>query len=448
MMPLHGNPAYRIVEIDHEVPIRLIGPDGRQHRQLSRAMSFVLADLSYNPRIANRALAIFVRFLNALDPKFPDPADAFVQDVAQCRRTIDRFLKILSVQTRDIGGGCMWLTPKARDHRMVAETLVAVGRITQALKDEVYCGQDPSKVDAAWSRLSGGWSTSVGRDGRIRRDTDRRLRIGSDPTLMPRLEDPRVYDRWQVGMDAVRAPEALMRAMALLRFAGMRVFQALGLTLHDVFCLGQRHSLPVPNKGDRSRDRTLHKKLPPDEWERLMDYVAGERALVTGMSLREIRLIAADRRRWLELDGLPLLTENGVDRISYQRLRRVSRAAAEVSDLFIDDEEYRAGGVKRFAGLHLLRHERVYERLDEIEAMHELRRPAAVRALIQYMGWRSDAMLQWYSAHHRIGGSGRAAVEHNDRVSTRLSGIVDRIDDRVFDEGVEQMRMHRALAEL
>jgi hypothetical protein len=446
MMPHYVNPAYRIVDIDHEVPVRLIGPDGRQHRQLSRALSSVRAGLSFNERVAKRALAVFVEFLNTLDPKHPDPADAFVQDVDRCRRTIDRYLKIMSVRTRDIGGGCMWLTPKPQDHRRVAGTLVAIGRVTSALTHELYGGQDPSKADRSASRVSAGRRISVERDGQIRLDTDRRLRIGSDPTLMPRLEDPRVYDRWQEGMLAVQAPEALVRSMAMLRFAGMRVFQASGATLHDVFCLGERHSVPVPNKGDRSRERTLHKKLPPAEWQLLMEYVAGSRMRATGMSLRDIRLIAADRRRWPELMDLPLLTENRVDHITYDRLYRVTRAAAEAMDLFLDDEEYRSGGRKRFVGLHLLRHEFVYERLDEIKAMHESKQAAARHALIRYMGWRGDAMLEWYSGHHRIGSLSRAAVDHNERITARISGKVQPVGRDEYDDGLERLRL--AIADL
>lgn len=443
-MPVYLQPAYRIVQIDHAVPIRLIGPDGRQHRQLSRALSCIRADSLQDPRIAKRAVAIFVDFLNVLDTRYPDPADVFVQSVAQCRRTIDRYLKIMSVQTRDIGGGSMWLMSRGEDHRRVAAALVAIGRVTCALKDEVYDGQDPSKVDHVASRITGVWSTSIDREGRVRRDTDRRLRIGSDPTVMPRLEDPRVYERWHEGMEAIRAPMVFVRIMAVLRFSGMRTFQALGLTLYDVFCLGARHSLPVPNKGDRTRVRTLYKKLPPGEWDRLMRYVAEDRMEATGMSLRAMQLIAADRRRWPELEGLPLFTENGVDPISYSRLYRVTRAAAEAKGLFLDDDERPSAG-RRFVNLHLLRHERVYERLDEIEDLHENRRPAARRDLIQYMGWRGDGMLRWYSAHHRIGARS-AMVQSDGRLSRIQDGMTDHVGGDAWDEGVE--RLQRAVAEL
>lgn len=429
---LNEEGAYRIVVVDHAVSTRLVGPDGRQHKDLSRALTFVSERWAHSPDTARRYLFSFKGFLNTVEPGLQDAADVFVRSVADCRRTMERYLKAMKVVTRDLDGGAMWLVPKAGDHRRVADALVAIGQVTAALAGEVFGGRDPFKMDPEVSRVKNGGRTSLDRHGNYRKDTDRRLRMGADPTTMPRLDDPRVHELWQQALEAIGAPEPFRRIVAMLRKAGMRCFQALGLTLYDVFCLGGSRTLPVPDKGDPPGSYALSKKLPSEEWGSLFAYVDGERARVTGLSLRAIRLIAADQRRWSELQNMPLFTENGADPIEYDRLYRVTNRAAKKANLYFTDED----GTRRIVNLHLLRHEYVHQRLDEIDEMEEWSKGRALQALIKYLGWSGEAMLKWYSAHQRIKGVGTAASEYNRRLASRDAQVSEPFSGDAWEAGM------------
>lgn len=435
--------AYRLVRLDDKVCLRLVGSDGRQHRLLSLALSALLKT-AHDPRTASRYAAAFRDFLNVVAAEHPEPADAFIRSVRDCRRTADRYLVAMEVRTRDLGDGSRWLRPPPSAHRRVADALVAVGKITKFLTHAVFDGQDPSKVDHVLSRTSGSSRMSIGRNGSMRLDTDRRLRIGSDPTMAPRLDDPQIYDAWAAGLKKVKAREVFHRILAMLRHSGMRSFQALGLTLHDVFCKGARRTLPVPNKGDGNRERTLHKKLPPEEYEALLSYIDGERARVSGLSLKQIRLAARDPRRWSELEGVPLFTENGADHVSYDRLRKVTRAAAVAMDLVLGDEDEDGRGAAsarrlRYVVLHMLRHQYVHARLAEIDGLHETRQGSAKRDLIRYMGWSGESMLRWYSEHYRIGRSGRITADHNVRLDHSIVHQTFEVAGEDFDAAMEEL---------
>ncbi len=392
-------------------------------------------------RTARRYVSAFLRFLNCVGERHRDPADAFISGVADCRKVIDRYLVAMSVRVTDMGDGSKWLRPPVHSHRKVADALVAIGKVTATLTHVVFDGQDPSKVDGDMSRTGGKRLPSVKRTGAIRIDTDRRLRIGSDPTVAPRLDDPRVHERWAAGLRKTGASPVFDRILDMLRHAGMRCFQPLGMTLHDAFCLGAIQSLPVPNKGDADRQRTLRKKLPPKQYDALLEYVRDERARVSGLSLRDIRLIARDPFRWSEIENLPLFTEDGVSHITYDRLRSVCRTAAVAMDLVLNDVDpdgptstQRA----KYVVLHMLRHEYVHERLAEIARMHETKQAPARRALISYMGWRGEGMLEWYSAHYRVAAAAVATAENNARWDALLAGRTAMVASTEFDDALSE----------
>lgn len=436
-----GSPigAYRVAEVDDEVRYRLVGPCGTQHRALSLALTALLIH-SRDRRTARRYVNAFRDFLNAVEVKHAGAADAFIAGVHDCRRTIDRYLVAMSARTRDVGGGSRWVVPPAHLHRRVADALVAVGKVTRLLADPVFGGQDPTKVDSFLTRTDGeGRKTNVGRNGQMRVDTDRRYRLGSDPTVAPRLEDPRVFDRWVEGLKRIGAEGVFEQILATKRFAGMRSFQSLGLTLHDLFCLGAGRNLPVPNKGDLLRERTLIKRLPNDRHEALLAYVDGERARVTGTTLRDLRLIGHDPQRWDELKGVPLFTLDGANPVTYDRLRRVAKCAAVEMELVLDPVGGECDRPDRYVVLHMLRHEYVHERLAQIATHEPAVQARSRRELIRYMGWRGEGMLRWYSAHYEIRSAGLAALEHNARLDASLALKTTSTSSAALEDALEDL---------
>jgi hypothetical protein len=349
-------------------------------------------------------------------------------------------VKGMRIRSKDGKGrdGSIWVRPGAAVYNRVADALSSFCMVTELMRDRVFGGIDPSKVDPPRSRIAGAGHASSWHRGRFRNDTDRRLRLGGDPTSAPRLDDPRVFDRWLIGLEREGAPAPFGHIMSLARYGGGRAFQCLGPTLYDFFVSGREKHVPIPNKGGDRAQRPLRLILPTSIAQGIVDYVDVDRARVTGLSLRRIRQAAADFRRQDELRALPLFTEGDDAFIDYGRLYRVGRKAAEAMDLFIDDDDYRDSGIKRYPGFHTLRHEHIYERLDAISEMDEGRRPAALRGLIAYMGWSGEAMLRWYSAHHRLDGSGRAAAEHNRRVDRRLAGATDVLDHDGWNRGMKR----------
>lgn len=435
--------AYATVEVDRPVGTRLVGPGGRQHKALSKALSSLRPSKRGDLRVKRRFVGAFVQMLNAVEARHPGAAEAFVEGVESCRDVQDRYLVAMGARTDDADGGARWVRPGAGDHRRVSDALLAAGMVTKALAASVFGGVDPSKVDAAVSRTGGVRRVEMTRAGRFRTDTDRRLRMRSDPTASPRLDDPCVFDRWYASLDHVGASDAIQRTFSTIGHTGGRCFSILGLDLYDVFVTGmKRRVLPVADKGDLTRARTLDKELPDEEWEKLFAYVGGERAERSGLSLEEIRLIAMDRRRREQLRGMPLFTEDGTSFIKYDRLYRVTRRAAVATGLFYGDVDA-ASGPRRYVNLHLLRHEYVHAKLVAIGRIgSEATRRGEIRRLIRYMGWSGRGMLEWYSMHHDIVGIGRAATEHNERIDRRLRGRVD------ADAGADFRRSFEALKQL
>lgn len=419
-----GFGAYRWELIDHEVPVRLIGPDGTQFRQLSRALSGIWDD--ENPKEAKRWIGKFVWSLNAAHERMPDVADQYEAGLDQAREAQDAFVVSLNIHTRDSRpyDGSMWLKPKKAIWSKVSDALIAMGKVTERLSDELYGGEDPSKVNLALSRTLGKPRSTAKVGKSMRSDVDRRLRLGTNPALAPRYDDPRLFDRWTEGLTATRAPAVFERVADLGRFAGARAFQALSLTLFDVFCSGEDNCIRAPNKGSKF-ERTMEFELPDSRWAKLLGWVGGERARLTGLSLENIRRMASIPTEAARLATMPLFTEDGVNPIGYPRLYRVMRKAAERADLYITSDEYRLTGLKRFPGFHYLRHEFVHRWLDAAEELDEKGRAAKRRALITYMRWSAgDEMLAWYSAHHMIKVARVAVRAHNAAVDAALEGNV------------------------
>lgn len=398
--------AYRLVNVPHEIPLRIVDGRGCQDRMLSWAVSTLAA--RHGP--PGRTMAAgFVAFLNNSARERAEPARRFTLGVPECRAVMDQFLKSVGarVKTRN---GSQWVSPPRGRHSEIARMLGAVCAVTGILATQLFEGRDPSRVDLEHTRQRNN-------NARRRTDTDRWLRMRSDPGIAPRLEDPRVFDRLMEGLRRTGADEAVILAHDLARNAGNRFSQGAAITMYDLLVDSpEPRQIPVINKGSDG-ERVLTLVVPRELWDKLFVYVDGDRRLRGGLGLAELRRTAADRRNRSDLKTMPLFTLRGNEGLSYDRLYRQGKAAAVLMDLYRNDREFRETGVKRFVTFHLLRHEYVHSRMDAIERMDRKLWPVERKRLAAYMGWSDDEeMLAWYSAHHTRKNALASAVEYSKRI--------------------------------
>lgn len=424
MVCVLGFSAYRYEVVDHPIPVRVIGPDGSQHRELSRAASWIWnQDESPVKKWAKRMLSAFVKALSHVHDgrvgnDFSDIAEHFVKGIADNRAITRRLFTVLKVRSDEARekDGSRWLKPKGSLHRKVGDMIVAIGLITHALtRAGIFDGQDPSKIDKARSRTGGRGSVLARTRNGLRSDVDNLWRLKSNPTVAPRMEDPRFFDRLLTGLDLTGAAEQFPLICRLGHGAGGRAMSILRLDLFDVLVRARKPGqYPSPNKGDEPEERNFVMIPPEDVDQAILAWIDEGRRELTGESLAMLRAVAADPLMRDTLKGEPLFTENGSDFITYNRLYRVVRNAAERMDLFIDDEEWRTTGRKRFVTFHYLRHEYVHRRLDKVAGMkNEADQKNERAAIIRYMRWKGQAMLDWYSAHHKVKLAEEAAQDFN-----------------------------------
>ncbi|VVS97966.1 conserved hypothetical protein [Sphingomonas aurantiaca] len=423
MACLVGYGAYRYEFLDHVVPVRLVGPDGRQFPNISRSVSRVYERAGYGEK-GKRWLNAFKWSLDVAHATMPDAAERYEMGVAECRAAQDRFIKALKISSSESRhrDGSVWLHPRKGLWGKVSDAVIAMGLVTEWLSDEVYGGEDPSKVDLAVSRVHGR-KRGTGKGTSKRVDVDRRFRLGANPAHAPRFDDPRFYDRWLEGFHAIGVAEVFERIGDMGRYGGARAFQALALTLYDVFCRAENENeIPGPNKGSAG-ERLMIFQLPPSRWEALLAWIDGGRRMVTGLSLARIRVMASDPRQVGQLKTMFLFTEEADGgEIKYDRLYRIFRSAAEKAGLYIADVEFRETRRKRYVSFHYLRHEYVHRRLDAADKMEPLARSIERLSIISYMRWRQgEEMLAWYSAHHIVKVARGAAMKHNEKVDVEIA---------------------------
>lgn len=432
MACLVGYGAYRYEVVDHPVAVRVIGPDGRQRKQVSRGCSWIWSKMPDKQK-AHRCIRAFVWQLGVVHNAMPDDpsdrydvAERFASSVAACREVQDAFVVAERIPTVDATekDGSYWLKP-TKNYVRIADAVRAGGMVTAALKIAEVFDRDPSKVDPEHSRLKDGGARLERTRRGLRLDVDNRLRMAPDPNHAPRMDDPRFHAKMQIGFQRTGAPEPYRRACSIAYSAGGRWISVQSLSIYDVLVghMGKRRHYPSRNKGDKGEDRSFVMIVPKSEDDAVRAWISGRRADLTGYSLKTLEVMALDPSRHAELKAMPLLTEDGVNPISYNRMWRLLKRAAAEMDLFIDDEEYHRSGRKRYVSFHYLRHEYVHRRLDRARTMKSVAaREVEYADIIAYMRWSGTAMLAWYSKHHVIKHASSAAEDFNEKQDEALEG--------------------------
>ncbi len=105
---------YRIVELDSPVPVRLIGPGGRQYDQLSNALSVIATQLRRRSDFTNMVSA-FLWALSEARGRLPDPAAALEAGYADALDVQHQFLVAIGATTTvNSNSVSMWVAPPRR----------------------------------------------------------------------------------------------------------------------------------------------------------------------------------------------------------------------------------------------------------------------------------------------------------------------------------------------
>lgn len=390
---------YRIERVPHPVSVRLIDPCGIQHRDMCCALT-KLETTAKTRKEGRRDVYAIAKFLSGTVPELGDPVEHMFKDWMGFRETITSGLSAFEVHSED-RGGVIWVKPSVEVYPFIKIAISAFGSLGGILADRVYTGIDPS------ARLA----VPV----RDKYDVGNLFRVAAPSRGAPRIEDPRFWSRWVVALEATGADEALILAGHIARSAGPRAFQVLEATMWDIFVSPKEaRTIRVGRKGNRAK-HDLPIKLPRYVWKKLMHFIDNARKDRTGFSRDDLKALAADAEGRKLLKSMPLLTECGQRAISYDRLYKVYRRAAEFADLHFEDEAFLETGIRRYVTFHYLRHEYVHERMDRIVALESGVRARKYEELRDYMGWsRNSSMLDWYSRHHQIKVGALGAAAHAD----------------------------------
>ncbi|KZX85961.1 hypothetical protein A3718_05490 [Erythrobacter sp. HI0019] len=388
----------------------MIDPAGHQIEPICCALTN-LEQTAKTTEEARRDVHSIARFLSGATSETADPIALMLKDWKGFREVCSLGFASFGVHSQD-RGGVVWVKPPVDLYPFIKTAVAALGRLASILANHIYEGIDPS------ARLAVPIQDKY--------DVGNLFRVAAPTRGAPRIEDPRFWSRWCTALHATGADEALILAGHIARFGGPRAFQVLEATLWDLFVSPKAgRTLLVGRKGNRSK-HDLPVKLPKSVWKQLISYIDCERRRRTGYSLEDLKALSADAEGRKLLKNMPLLTECGRDPITYDRLYKVYRKAAEFADLYFEDEEYLETGVRRYVTFHFLRHEFVHEGLDRIIARPAAARAAEYEKLRNRMGWsHNSGMIDWYSRHHQIKVGAIGAAEHADFLDARHGGEID-----------------------
>jgi len=400
--------------VPEPVSVILLGPDGPCCPQISRALS----KIKDNAKLRSdwvRVASDVAWFLNICHKVRPTVAVDFERSVQSCRAAmdclIDDALKIPTEVERS-GFDRRWVMPPPSLHRKLASALMSIGRITSLLQFVQFKGQDPAKIDNAAHALvaTRGKRTA---DGRVMTDTLRRLRLGSNLTISPRFEDPRVGDRWLEGAARRGVPEVFSWLVRMAMNSGARSSSLLPANVAGLLLGAPKHGeIKVPHRKNKKRP-SITLVIGDELYADFEAWVDSELRRWYQVDLEQCRRIADLVRRGHDgsesgknriaghvrfFKGLHLFVHDGVP-VNYDQLARVFRSVAVAEGLMYRPD--RLTDRPRPICFHHLRHEYVFKRLEQIASLPAHLQAAEKRGLTSYMGWaRREEMLEWYSHHY------------------------------------------------
>lgn len=419
---------YEVRKLDEGQTIALCS----QKHGLHEAISVALSNLAVEQPGRAKAIAGSICWVFELAERAVESvALRFVESVEGCREVVNAFLTSAGASRSKLPDE-RWQVTSSHNHNRVFRALLAVGKLTaELIKLGLFDGRDPFRI----TPLGETRRTKVEhRHGRLRSDTDRYWRMNRSHSAAPRLNLPDVHSQVQLGLKDVLAPEVFHLICAMAVLTGMRAFQILGLTLYDI--LGPsttKHRFHSANKGSKGH-RSLQIFWPRALRELVLAWVGGERAVLSGRTLRSIQAQARSLRRCQQLKLTPLFTLDGATAIKYTQLYYIFRKAARSRNLILESGSPDPDVDLRFATFHLLRHEFVFKGLEAIERLPPDRVATAKRNLIMYMGWREgpagQQMLDWYSRHFQMRSACTAAARLSQ--ADQLEGL-GAANDNVLD---------------
>jgi len=396
---------YRLAYVGGPVPWRIVDAEGNQVGDLCNALSKLAERENGLSRFRRWASAICWA-LNMAEARVSGAAELLCSSVLRFRKVVKAMLSAAGAHFKD-KVDYIFVSPTERLWSKVSDAIVALGKIADLMVGRCF-DKSPANREADKIRQKGF------------RTAFRYFVVGRNPSAAPRTGDPRVHDRLRQALEDIGASEPIILAGDIARYAGKRSFQVRELTLFDLFVTPtEDFEFRCGSKGDRDR-HSERGSLPPTIYNRLLAYIAGPRAELTGWTLEQIRLVAKDPKRREQLK-VPVLTEDGKNPIAYNRLYRFYRVAAKKAGLYYRDDRYPDVAVRKYVTFHLLRHEYVHDWLDRIIDLSPEAYAREIRALISYMNWKSGvAMVAWYSHHHELKIMRMSVAEQNALLDCRL----------------------------
>lgn len=302
----------------------LIDQHGRPYEALSIALSDVVRDSARTPDSMRQYESAFVWFFEPVLAAYPDLFERLLGDVASARKTIVAALALQGFETKPsrYADGSF----EARPRRTIAPDRRPSDQTKQTLQAAVNDERPLAATNVKRSTLAllvlkecfdalimrGRWSEQ----NPLKVDRHEQMVRLMNSTPMPSWASP--FARYAGNMFSLRGHEAqryanrdttfykptiLEAARAFppgIEFAtrvaadvGARISEPLAVTVFDWVCCGATREIHSPNKGSRGlRTKTLILSRPLAE--QLPDYIDGDRARFSAVSMKLVRKLAGN----------------------------------------------------------------------------------------------------------------------------------------------------------